>query len=109
MATILLAWQAEKMVPGKKASVALYKTYIHDEWTTFIEEMYLWGNSKWHYLIPQTSEEQQHLRNLCMQALKFENYYMHQYELYLHKELCQEGARKAIATQRLKNIIVTDS
>jgi Polymerase beta, Nucleotidyltransferase len=79
IATILIAWQAGKTVPGKKASVEMYREYINDEWTTFIEEVYELGNRQWHYLIPQEPEDRQKLRNLCARALVFENYYLRKY------------------------------
>jgi predicted nucleotidyltransferase len=83
--TVLIAWHAGKTVTGKRASVEMYRKYVNDEWTTFIEEMYEWGNEQWHYLIPQKAEERQRLRKLCAQALAFENHYLSKYEKYCNE------------------------
>lgn len=82
IATILIAWHAGETVPGKKASVEMYRECVNDKWTTFIEEMYEWGNRQWRYLIPQKDEERQRLRDLCAQTLAFENHYLSKYDKY---------------------------
>lgn len=106
IATALLAWQAGKMVPGKRASAAMYRAWIHDEWTSLIEEMYLWGNTRWQYGIPQQPAEQRHLRELCAQTLALENHYVQLYRRYLEAEREQGGARERRAIQQLALICV---
>lgn len=85
-ATILIAWQAGNFVPGKAASVQMYREYINDEWTAFIEELYERGNRQWHYLVPQEPAERQRLRELCAQTLAFEKHYLDRYKAYLQQK-----------------------
>jgi len=104
-ASVLLAWQAGQFVPGKRASVEMYRHAINDEWAPFLEELYEWGNRRWQYLVPVQAEERQHLRALCTQALAFENHYLQEYKKYLQEEQQQSEKRKLDATQRLQHII----
>lgn len=100
-ATTLIAWQAEKTVTGKCASVQMYREYVHDEWTTFIEDIYTWGNQRWHYLVPQAAEERKYLRELCRQTLTFEQHYLHHYQTYLLAELRMDVDRQLTALRQL--------
>lgn len=103
-ATLLLAWQAGKTVPGKHASVQMYRECINDEWATFIEEMYTWGNQRWRYLVPQNSDERQHLREMCAQTLAFEQHYLRCYQAYLLAELSKDATSSQAAMQQLREI-----
>ncbi|GCE28666.1 hypothetical protein KDA_41500 [Dictyobacter alpinus] len=100
-ATVLLAWQAGQTVPGKQASVHMYRAHINDEWTQFIEDVYTWGNQRWHYLIPEALAERQRLRSLCQQALAFEQHYIQHYRNYLHQQLDTNGPDAQLAQKRL--------
>ncbi len=108
IATVLVAWKAGKTVEGKLASVQMYRKYVHDQWTAFVEEMYEKGNRQWHYLVPQTQAERQQLRELCAQTLAFEQHYLRHYKSYLLAELLKDDQHKLIAIQHLKNDIVLD-
>ncbi len=103
-ATVLIAWHAGKTVSGKRASIEMYREYIHDEWTEFIEEMYELGNRQWHYLVPLAHEKRRHLRELCAQVVVFENHYLSHYQAYLQAELQQSEERKLAAMRQLENI-----
>lgn len=103
--TVLVAWQAGQTVSGKQASVQQYQEAVHDEWTPFIRDIYAWGNRCWHYLIPERTEERKHLRDLCAQALAFENYFLRQYRTYLLAELQQDGERKLLAQRQLAKCV----
>jgi predicted nucleotidyltransferase len=105
IATVLVAWYAGKTVPGKRESVQLYKEYIHDEWTSFLEEMYERGNRQWHYLVPHEATERQQLRELCARTLAFENHYLRRYKEYLLTEAQMDGERKVTAMQQLSKIL----
>jgi predicted nucleotidyltransferase len=87
IATILIAWQSGKTVTGKRASVEMYREYVNDEWTTFIEEVYEYGNRQWRYLVPQEPKQRQQLRHLCTQVLAFENHYLSKYNEYCNREV----------------------
>ena len=52
-ATILVGWYAGQMVPTKRASVPLYSEFVHDEWVSFLTELYEWGSRQWQYLVPE--------------------------------------------------------
>ncbi len=86
IATVLIAWRANKMVTGKYASTYMYRQYVGDEWTSFVEDMYELGNRKWHYLVPDEPDERCTLRRLCAQTLAFEQHYLDQYRDYLFHE-----------------------
>ena len=103
-ATVLIAWKAGKTVSGKRASVEMYREYVHDEWTGLIEEMYEMGNRQWHYLVPFEQEKRRHLRSLCTKVVAFENHYLQYYWAYLQTEMQQGGERMLAAMQRLKAI-----
>ena len=103
-ATVLIAWKAGKTVTGKRASVEMYREHINDEWTTFIENIYAWGNLRWHYLVPQEQEERQLLRELCAQTLAFEKHYLHNYNGYLLAELQKKGTNQITVLQNLRKI-----
>jgi Predicted nucleotidyltransferases len=103
-ATVLIAWQAGQFVPGKSASIAMYRQYINDQWAPFLEELYEWGNRRWHYLVPQQPAERQHLRALCTQALAFENHYLQEYRHYLQAQQKSGGPQAENATQHLQHI-----
>ncbi len=103
-ATVLVAWYAGKTVGGKRASVQMYREHVHDEWTTFIEEVYDRGNRQWHYLVPREPEERRRLRELCAQTLAFEKHYLSRYKGYLLAELQKNDESKLAAVQQLRNI-----
>ena len=107
-ATVLVAWDTGRTVEGKCASVQMYKEYVHDQWTSFIEEMYERGNRQWHYLVPQEPAERQRLRELCAQTLAFEQYYLSRYKQYLLAELHRDNAHMLATVQHLKNDIALD-
>jgi hypothetical protein len=103
-ATVLIAWQAGQTVSGKRASVELYREYVHDEWTDLVTEMYEMGNRQWHYLVPFEQDKRRHLHNLCTRVVAFENHYLHHYQTYLQAEVQQGGERMLAAMPRLKAI-----
>lgn len=107
-ATVLIAWQRGQTVPGKRASVELYRELIQDEWTPFIEEMYTSGNQRWHYLVPEKAEERQRMRSLCEQALAFERHYLNAYQAYLLKELSGQDQSRQVALRQLKKLFLDE-
>ena len=107
-ATVLVAWDAGKTVEGKYASVEMYRECVHDEWTSFVEEMYERGNRQWHYLVPQVPAERQRLRELCAQTLAFERHYLSRYKQYLLAELSRNNAYVLATVQHLKHDIALD-
>jgi len=106
-ATVLTAWYAGKMVTGKYASTRMYREYVGDEWSSFIEDMYRLGNRRWHYLVPEDQDERRKLRQLCAQTLAFEQHYLNHYKDYLLHELQCAGERGRLAEQRLAQIDIS--
>ncbi|HEY0754436.1 MAG TPA: nucleotidyltransferase domain-containing protein [Ktedonobacteraceae bacterium] len=107
-ATVLIAWQSGKTVPGKRASVDLYREHVHDEWTGFIEEMYTSGNRRWRYLVPAEQEECQRLRALCEQTLAFEKHFLRAYQSYLLQELRKQDEGSLVARQQLQKLFLDE-
>ncbi len=105
IATILIAWNCGKTVPGKRESVSMYEEFVHDEWGPFLAEMYELGNQRWHYLVPSDTAERQQLRDLCARTLAFENHYLHRYQRYLQTELEKDEASNLSATRQLSKIL----
>jgi predicted nucleotidyltransferase len=107
-ATILVAWQAGKRVETKSASVRMYREHIHDEWTSFLEELYEWGSIHWQYVVPEASEDHLRLRRLCAHTLAFENYYLSRYRSYLLTELGKGPLCQCFALEQLRTIHFPD-
>ncbi len=74
----------------KRACVQLYHQYINDEWSSFLEDLTAFCQQKWHYLLPETEVDRQHLRSLCERALDFEEHFLTHYKLYLLAQLQSE-------------------
>ena len=108
IATLMVAWQAEKTVTGKRASVQLYRECIGDEWATLIEDLYTWGNQRWRYLVPQDPDERQLLRQLCAQTLAFEQQYLRCYHMYLLDELHKDAESRRAAAQQLSMLYLDE-
>jgi hypothetical protein len=82
-ATCLIAFQAERMVTKKSDWLKIYKETINDEWTPFLEAIYMKCKEEWAYRIPENESERRHLRELCHQVLAFENHYLTCYHSFL--------------------------
>ncbi|GCE29842.1 hypothetical protein KDA_53260 [Dictyobacter alpinus] len=108
LATILVAWQTGKMVETKRMSINMYREYIHDEWTSFLAELYEWGSIRWHYGVPEQAEDRLRLRHLCARALAFENYYLSRYRSYLLTELRKGSHCQYFALEQLRTMYFPD-
>jgi len=86
-ATGLVALLGNQVVTSKKECHILYRKYINDEWTTFLDSLYQNCRGEWHYLIPEQSGERYKLRVLCQQAIRFENHFLRNYKQFLLSEL----------------------
>lgn len=89
-ATARLALEAGQYAVRKRACVQLYHQYINDEWSSFLEDLTAFCQQKWHYLLPETEVDRQHLRSLCERALDFEEHFLTHYKLYLLAQLQSE-------------------
>ncbi|MBD1847697.1 nucleotidyltransferase domain-containing protein [Cyanobacteria bacterium FACHB-63] len=95
---------------GRKSEIALhYREQIGDEWTSLIEAIDQQCRKQWAYLIPHVQSQQQHLRQLCEQTLKFENHFLAEYKAYLLTHLLQADAFIQLRyLQQLERLIYPD-
>jgi hypothetical protein len=94
-ATALIALQAGHYVTSKRNCHMLYRTCINDGWAGLLDDLYNWCRSAWQYLIPQSAEDQQRLRDICERALAFENHFLARYKEFLLTQL-QDTAEEAL-------------
>jgi predicted nucleotidyltransferase len=105
-ASCILALRAGLMVMKKSDWLAAYTKSIGDEWTTFLETLYTKCKLAWGYRIPDGQSDRQILRDLCRQALIFENHYLTIYREYLLAQLRGDDiSEQLFAAGRLKDII----
>lgn len=106
IATALVAMRTRQYVGSKGEAVELYKTYVNDEWTNLVEQVYELCRNRWHYLIPENVAERQTLRSMCQDTLRFSNYFLSRYRNFLLRELYEEQPKNQIlALKMLASII----
>ena len=109
MATAIVASKVKKYVFTKSDCLKLYKRYINDEWTTLLEAVFEKIRKQWEYQIPENKDERQQLREICRQALAFENHFLIIYRDFLLTELRDaEDKDKLLAVKRFGEIIYPD-
>jgi len=82
-ATGLLVLDAGQYVARKSAWLDLYRQHIADEWLPTLAAIYGRCRVDWAYAIPADAAGRAELRELCRQALAFENHYLERYRAYL--------------------------
>jgi hypothetical protein len=108
-ATALIALQTGLYVRDKSACVALYQRHIGDQWTELVAIVHELCRNRWHYRIPTAEGDRRRLRELCEQALAFQNHFLGRYRTYLLDELRSAAPhRQALAAQRLAQIRYPD-
>jgi hypothetical protein len=108
-ATALIALQTGRYVRDKSASVELYHEHVGDQWSEFVASVHELCRNRWHYRIPTAERDRRRLRELCEQALAFQNHFLGRYRTYLLSELHSATPhRKALAAQRLAQIRYPD-
>lgn len=86
-ATALIALQAGRYVRDKSACVDLYHEHVGDQWTELVTNVHELCRNRWHYRIPAADGDRRRLRELCEQALAFQNHFLGRYRTYLIDEL----------------------
>ena len=86
-ATALIAFQARRYVARKSDCHQVYQRYINDEWTEVLSDIYDRCRNEWGYLIPETAEERQLLRDICARTLAFENHFLRIYKDFVLSQL----------------------
>ena len=105
IATSRLAIEMGHIVGRKEDWLPAYQKYIHDGWTTYLEEIYTCCKREWQYRIPRDAEKRSSLRKLCQQTLDFENDYLIRYQDYLKQELESDDLmRQEFARKRLSEL-----
>jgi hypothetical protein len=109
IATALLAWRAKVYVARKSECHVAYRRQIGDEWAPFLDDIYRLCRLEWGYLIPAGEAERRALRNLCEQALAFENHFLGLYREYLLAQLGRDDTESPrIALRFLESIAYRD-
>ena len=101
IATALVAIDTGKYVGSKGKAVRLYKKYINDEWTNLVEQVYELCRNRWHYLIPEAQGDRQTLRLMCLNTLKFSNYFLSRYHNFVLRQLYEEQPKNQILALRM--------
>lgn len=108
--TAIVAYKTRQFVTKKSDCLKLYKEYIHDEWTPLLEEIYQKCRNEWAYLVPESPQDRERLKEMCRQAPGFENHFLSIYKEFLLEELKSAGdPDKLLAIQRLGQIVYPDS
>lgn len=109
-ATALIALATGRYVRDKSACVDLYREHVGDQWTELVVGVHELCRNQWHYRIPAAEEDRHRLRELCEQALAFQNHFLSRYRTYLLDELHSAAPhRQTLAAQRLAQIRYPDS
>jgi hypothetical protein len=106
IATAMIALQAKVYVTGKAESIRLYRLHIGDQWADFLETLYNQAKQQWRYLVPEDQAARASLRQLCTQALAFENHFLGLYRTDL-LDLASSGTEeeKQLASERLQHLM----
>jgi hypothetical protein len=109
-ATALIALATGRYVRDKSACVDLYQEHVGDQWTELVAGVHELCRNRWHYRLPTAEGDRRRLRQLCGQALAFQNHFLGRYRSYLLDELrCAVPQRQALAAGRLAQIHYPDS
>lgn len=104
-ATALVARRSGSYVPNKAASASMYAGLVGDSWTPLVHDVHAWCRNAWHYRIPDTDAERSTLRQMCGDALAFQNHFLRVYRDYALDELASGDAdRQRLAADRLDQI-----
>jgi predicted nucleotidyltransferase len=87
-ASALVAWCAGRYVPHKGAAAAMYRAHVgDDEWADVLEEMDRRCRIEWGYVVPEDAAARRRLRELCEDAVGFENRFLAAYREMLLADL----------------------
>jgi predicted nucleotidyltransferase len=84
----LVIHQARRHVVSKSECLRLYRECVGDAWTALLDEVYGVCRDRWAYAIPEPADERGRLRDLCRQALAFDNHFL---------AVCRAGLLAALA------------
>jgi hypothetical protein len=105
ISTCLVMMKAGQRVASKHESVLAYQRYVGDEWTEFVQQVYMQCKDAWHYEMPKSQRARRQFRRLCAQMLAFENHFLACCRESVLSDLRHpEDAIKQMALYRLKRI-----
>ena len=105
IASCLVMLQAGQRVGSKQESISAYQTYIGDEWTDFVQQVYTQCKEVWLYQLPESAEARQQLHGLCGRMLNFENHFLSRCREWILSDLTHsDRATQEMALYRLKRI-----
>jgi hypothetical protein len=79
IATALLALRTGRYAGSKQESTERYCEYVADEWSALVSDVYTLCRVRDGYRIPSGARRRARLRELCEQALAFENHFLTAY------------------------------
>jgi thioesterase domain-containing protein len=109
MARAIVARVAGPYTTVTSAYARTYRERVGGEWAELIEDIYETCKQRWRYQIPTDAHDRRKLRELCRQALGFENHFLAIYRDHLLGEL--DGAEEEpiiLAVKKLGESVYPD-
>jgi hypothetical protein len=105
MASCCVMIQAGAWVASKQESVQAYRTFVGDEWSGLIQQVYSQCKEAWHYQLPERTSPRHRLRRLCARVRDFENHFLKRCRGVVLSDLTNsEKDLREMALYRLKRI-----
>lgn len=82
-ASAITALKGGPIIGDKTECLPVYESVVHDEWVPFVRAIFTRCMGTWECDIPQDEGGRLELRQICHQALGFENYFMDIYRDFL--------------------------
>jgi hypothetical protein len=111
-ANALTLYKAKQYVgSGKKRDIPeQYRRWVAGKWVALVEDVFECCRLRWGYLAPEPAADRERLRDLCRQALAFENHFLARYRDFLLAELRgRDPAAQLLAARRCSQVIFADA
>jgi hypothetical protein len=86
-ATALVVLHTGQYVRKKADTIKVYGELIADEWTTFLQDVYIQCDRQWAYLVPDDGSDRMVLKCLCRQMIACENHSLSIYKTHVLQHL----------------------
>lgn len=104
-ATAIIALRTDEYVRDKAACADLYRREVGDGWTELVVQTHDLCRNRWRYGIPADDHDRSLLREICRQALDFQNHFLLLYRDYQRAELgSADSDRRQLAERRLAEV-----
>lgn len=101
----LVAIQSDHTVVRRADCASMYRAYVHDEWSDFVEQVCALRTPQAGYAIPADDDARRRLHGLCAQMPAFENHVLNRCKDYLLAQLSgADSAQRLWAIQQLAAI-----